>query len=86
MAYWAQLWSAATVNAAAGKWGGAVLTKTPIRTYMIIKSPVLLKRALRKSTPAYPLPLEVETIYLAISDNPTTSGDGSISPNGQGFT
>jgi len=33
-----------------------------------------------------PLPLEVDTTYLAISNGSTTSRDGSISPNGQGFT
>jgi len=33
-----------------------------------------------------PLPLEVDTTYLAISNGSTTSSDGSVSPNGQGFT
>lgn len=44
------------------------------------------KEGLEKIHASLPLPLEVETIYLAISNDPTTSGDGSISPNGQGFT
>jgi hypothetical protein len=44
------------------------------------------KEGLEKIHASLPLPLEVETIYLAISDDPTTSGDGSISTNGQGFT
>lgn len=44
------------------------------------------KEGLEKIHASLPLPLEVETIYLAISDDPTTSGDGSISANGQGFT
>ena len=44
------------------------------------------KEGLEKIHVSLPLPLEVETICLAISDGSTTSGDGSISPNGQGFT
>jgi hypothetical protein len=44
------------------------------------------KEGLEKIHASLPLPLEVETIYLAISDDPTTSSDGSISANGQGFT
>jgi hypothetical protein len=31
MKYWIQLWSAAPENAAVGKCGAAVLTKTPIK-------------------------------------------------------
>jgi hypothetical protein len=31
MKYCTQLWSAAALNASGGKWGGAVLPKTPIR-------------------------------------------------------
>jgi hypothetical protein len=31
MKYWTQLCSAARLNANVGKWGGAVLEKTPIR-------------------------------------------------------
>jgi hypothetical protein len=45
MAYWTQLWSAATLNAAVGKCGGAVLTKTPIKMYTTMKRPFALKSA-----------------------------------------
>jgi hypothetical protein len=62
------------------------LTKTPIKTYITIKSPILLKSTFRKSTLAYPLPLEAETIALAIGDDSTTFGDGLISPNSQDVT
>ena len=44
------------------------------------------KEGLKEIHVSLSLPLEVETIYLAISDGSTTSSDGSISPNGQGFT
>jgi hypothetical protein len=44
------------------------------------------KEGLEKIHVSLPLPLEAETICLAISDGSTTSSDGSISSNGQGFT
>jgi len=33
-----------------GTWGDAVLKKTPIRMYMAIKRPLVLKRVFKKST------------------------------------
>lgn len=50
------------------------------------KKACFAKEGLEKIHASLPLPLEAETICLAISDDPTTSGDGWISPNGQGFT
>jgi len=50
------------------------------------KKPCFAKEGLEKIHASLPLPLEVETIYLAIRDDQTTSGDDSVSPNGQGFT
>ena len=44
------------------------------------------KEGLEEIHVSLPLALEAETIYLTISDDPTTSGDDSISPNGQCFT
>lgn len=44
------------------------------------------KEGLEKIHASLPLPLEAETIYLAISYDATTSGDDSVSPNDHGFT
>jgi hypothetical protein len=44
------------------------------------------KKGFEKIHVSLPLPLEVETIYLAKSDGSTTSSNGSVSPNVQGFT
>ena len=50
------------------------------------KEPRFAKEGLEKIHASLPLPLEVEPIYLAISGDSTTSGDGSMSPDGQGVT
>jgi hypothetical protein len=50
------------------------------------KKSCFAKEGLDKIHASLPLPLEAENIYLAISDDLTTSGDGWISPNGHGFT
>jgi hypothetical protein len=54
MKYCAQLWSDARLPAVVGKCGDAVLRKIPIRMYTTMKRPILLKRVLKKFTPADP--------------------------------
>jgi hypothetical protein len=62
MKYCTQLWNNDTLPAAVGKWGDAVLVKTPITIYMTIKRPVVLKRVLRKVTSVHLLSVDVGRI------------------------
>jgi hypothetical protein len=63
-----------------GTWGDAVLKKTPIRIYMAIKRPLVLKRVLKKSTQLI-LPVDARDLRYHAVVRSLTRGNKFNSPH-----
>jgi hypothetical protein len=72
--YWIHECSASALTDSWGIWGGAVLTKTPIKMYITMKIPVVLNRVLKKFDISSPPP-RGHGAYIVPRDAQRTPGD-----------